>query len=219
MFASKFKRTQKMKKLFFTTVVAAIFALNLKAEAPAEGKTVYNVKTDESSVQWLSKKVTGQHEGTVSLLDGQVVAESNKLVSANLKLDMNTITCTDLTDEGWNQKLIGHLKSDDFFSVEKHPEVLFAATGFTPKNTDEKGNNYEISGKLTIKGITKDIAFPAKVKVADSKLTAVGVATVDRTEYDIKYKSGSFFSDLGDNMIYDDFQITFQLVATPGEAN
>lgn len=208
-----------MKKLFLFTIGAVLLSFGAKSEEPANGKSVYNVETNESKVHWLGKKVTGEHTGNVSLFNGDVTMEGDNIVAASIKMDMNTITCTDLTNEQWNQKLVGHLKSDDFFSVETHPEAMFNATEFSAIKEDENGNNYNVTGMLTIKGISHEISFPAKVNVSNSKLTALGSATIDRTKYDIKYGSGSFFKGLGDNMIYDDFEITFELVASVGEAN
>lgn len=208
-----------MKQLFVLTLTAILFAATARASEPANGKSVYSIDVEKSKVHWLGKKVTGEHTGTISFYDGEVVYEDEKPVSANVKMDMNTIVCTDLTNEQWNQKLVGHLKSDDFFSVEKHPESVFKATGFKAMQADADGINYQISGNLTIKGITHEISFPAKVEVSNSGLMALGVAKIDRTKYDIKYRSGSFFQDLGDNLIYDEFEITFELVAHVGEAN
>ena len=208
-----------MKKLFVLTLAAVLFGITARAEEPAKGKSVYSIDTNKSKVHWVGKKVTGEHNGTISFYNGEIICEDDQPVGANIKMDMNTIACTDLTNEQWNTKLVGHLKSDDFFSVEKHPESVFKATAFEPKNGIENGNNYQISGELTIKGISHEISFPAKVEINNSGLLAVGTAIIDRTDYDIKYRSGSVFQDLGDNLIYDDFEITFELVANVGEAN
>ena len=208
-----------MKQLFVLTLTAVLFAATARAEEPANGKSVYSIDIEKSKVHWLGKKVTGEHTGTISFYDGEVVYENEKPVTANIKMDMNSIVCTDLTNEQWNQKLVGHLKSDDFFSVEKHPESVFEATGFNAMPIDADGNNYHVSGKMTIKGISHELSFPAKVEVSNSGLMALGVAKIDRTKYDIKYRSGSFFKDLGDNLIYDEFEIAFELVAKVGKAN
>ena len=194
-------------------------ALGSNAEERAEDKLVYQVETSKSKIHWNGKKVTGEHTGTLSLFGGEVFEYNDQLISANMTIDMNSIVCTDLTNEQWNKKLVDHLKSDDFFSVEKHPESEFKTTAFEAMKEDENGNNYQITGVLTIKGISHEISFPARVSTSGSGLTAVGSAKIDRTKYDIKYGSGSFFKGLGDNMIYDDFEITFELSATLGSAN
>ena len=122
---------------------------------------------------------------------------------------MNTIVNTDLTDAGYNQKLIGHLKSDDFFGVAKYPQSTLEV-----KKVDFKsGNVYHFTADLTIKGITSPVEFDAEVIETSGQLTATGVLTVNRTKFGIKYGSGSFFEGLGDKMIYDDFTLSFKLVA------
>ena len=194
--------------LGFVLSTSAAFAEKTKAE-----KNAFRIDSKASKVYWTGKKVIGQHTGTLSIYGGDVILSGDKIVSASVKMDMNSIVCTDLTDEQWNKKLVGHLKSNDFFSVEKYPEATFEANGFQPKSLDEDGNNYEVSGALTIKEITHEIKFPAKVNISDSKLTAIGKATINRIKYDIKYGSGSFFKGLGDNMISDEFEISFELVA------
>jgi len=102
----------------------------------------------------------------------------------------------------WKDKLVGHLKSDDFFSVEKHPNAIFKIT-----SVKDSGSEQKVGGK-----ITHEISFPAKVSVNGGKVTASGTASIDRTKWDIKYGSGQFFSDLGDKIIRDEFEIKFVLV-------
>ncbi|WP_347838229.1 YceI family protein [uncultured Draconibacterium sp.] len=197
-----------MKKL--VTVFAIIIAIGTSAfaaDANAD-KSVYKVDTNASKVYWTGKKVTGEHTGYINLSDGEVHVKDEKVVGAQIKIDVQSIEVTDLSGE-WKDKLVGHLKSDDFFSAEKHPVATFAI-----KTVDATDKGYQVVGDLTIKGITKQVAFPAEVKVDGSSVSATGTATIDRTEYDIRYGSGKFFSDLGDNMINDNFEITFELKAT-----
>ena len=182
--------------------VSTVFATNTKEE-----KSAFEIDTKASKITWNAKKVTGEHSGNVSLNGGNVWVEKNAVVGANINIDMNTITCTDLTDAEWNKKLVGHLKSDDFFSVEKHPKASFEITSVKKGN----GGDYTVDGKLTIKGITNDISFPAKVNVSNGVVNANGTAKLDRTKWDIRYGSGKFFEGLGDKMIYDEFEITFDI--------
>jgi len=172
-------------------------------------KTAFTIDTKASKVLWNAKKVTGEHSGYLSLGDGKVMVENNNVVSAQVNMDMNSIVCTDLTNEEYNAKLIGHLKSDDFFSVEKNPNANFEITSVKPTSNGE----YTVNGKLTIKGITNEISFPAKMSVANGTVKANGKAKIDRTKWDIRYGSGKFFDGLGDKMIYDEFEITFEIVA------
>ncbi len=199
-----------MKKFSLVVLSALILTTGVFAKGNDEAKSVYKVDAQKSKITWTGKKVTGQHTGNVSIENGDVYVNGSNLELANIKLNMNSITCTDLTAEEWNQKLIGHLKSEDFFSVEKFPQATFEATGF---KTGAGKDQYIVTGKLTIKGITQDISFPATVKVENGRILANGTASIDRTKYNIQYGSGSFFKGLGDNMIYDEFEIEFTLVA------
>jgi polyisoprenoid-binding protein YceI len=203
-----------MKQISIVILGIFVFSTSVSAGNTKNSATVFNVETKQSKVLWTGKKVTGEHTGTLNLATGEVMVEGNTVINAQVKMDMNSIVCTDITNADVNQKLVGHLKSDDFFSVDKFPQALFSATTFKPNPAGSDGNNYLVSGKLTIKGITRDISFPAKVEINNGQLKANGKAKIDRTQYDIKYGSGSFFKGLGDNLIYNDFEIEFDLVAS-----
>jgi polyisoprenoid-binding protein YceI len=125
-------------------------------------------------------------------------------------MDMVNLTVEDLKEEPSKGNLTKHLKSDDFFSVEKFNASTFKITEAKTSN----GTDYTISGTLTIKGISQPISFPAKVSIAGTKLTATGQITFDRTKYDIKFRSGNFFENLGDKMIYDEVKLDVKLVAS-----
>jgi len=184
------------------------------ANGPGNGKTVYTLDTKESKVLWVGKKVTGQHSGTLALSSGTITVNGSNILATDLTIDMTSILVTDIEDATYNQKLLGHLKSEDFFSVEKHPEAGFHATGFKAISGAKEGeDNYSVHGNLTIKGITHEISFPAMVAMKNGKLAVYGKAVIDRTKWDIRYGSGSFFEGLGDHMIYDDIEITFALLA------
>ncbi|MCA1762654.1 MAG: YceI family protein, partial [Flavobacteriales bacterium] len=127
---------------------------------------------------------------------------------------MTTIVVTDIKDADTNAKLTGHLNSPDFFSVEKFPEGTFEATGFTPiKGASGEEPNYTVKGNLILKGKSDVVEFPALIKIDGDKLVANGKITFDRTKWNIRYGSGSFFDGLGDNMIYDDVDLNFVLSA------
>ncbi|WP_372651843.1 YceI family protein [Draconibacterium sp.] len=196
-----------MKKLATLLVLAIAITTASFASNGNGDKTTYNVDTKASKVYWTGKKVTGEHTGYLNLAGGEVFVEGKEVKGANLNLDVTSIEVTDLQGE-WKDKLVGHLKSDDFFSAEKHPVANFKITSYS---------NDKVVGDLTIKGITNEVSFPAEVKVDGDVLTATGTATIDRTKWDIKYGSGKFFSDLGDNMIKDEFEIKFELKATASE--
>jgi polyisoprenoid-binding protein YceI len=169
----------------------------------------FKVNTSQSAVKWNGKKVTGEHYGTIKLKSGDLKVANGQVTGGNFEMDMNSMVCEDLTNQDMNARLIGHLKSDDFFSVEKHGTSKFVLTNVKKVS----GNEYEFTGNLTIKGITHPVTFKANTEVTGNQLKANGKITVDRTKYDIKFRSGKFFSDLGDNLIYDDFTLDFNLTA------
>jgi polyisoprenoid-binding protein YceI len=187
----------------------AVLANPGKPAAPKAAVT-YKVDAAKSSLTWLGKKVTGEHTGNIKVQNGALTVDGTKVTGGEFTFDMNSITCTDLTDAGYNAKLITHLKGEDFFNTGKFPTSTFKITKVTPKG----GNNIEITGNMTIKGITNAVTFPATVSVAGNTVTASGKATLDRTKYDMKFGSKSFFENIGDKAIYDDFTVDMKLVAT-----
>jgi len=170
---------------------------------------VFKVDNENSKLTWLAKKATGEHNGTVKVSNGSFTVENNALKTGSFDIDTRTIANTDLTDESANAKLVGHLKSEDFFSAEKFPKANFVISSAAKTS----GNQYNVKGKLTIKGITNEVSFPATIAVNGKKLTANAKITIDRTKYDIKFRSKNFFENLGDKVIYDDFDIDVALVA------
>ncbi len=190
-----------MKKNLFNLAFALVIGTAVTASTPAE-VIKKEVKTTESTVTWKGYKVTGSHTGTINLQSGSLSFENDKLVGGEFVVDMTSLISTDLEGE-YKGKLEGHLKSDDFFGVENHPTSKLVFTGV--KATGK--NSYEVTGDLTIKGITKAITFD--VSVYGSKATAT--MKVDRSEYDVRYGSGSFFDNLGDKTIYDEFDLVVDL--------
>jgi polyisoprenoid-binding protein YceI len=168
----------------------------------------YKVDAAKSTLDWKAEKITGFHEGAIDIKSGTMKIDKDKIISGSFVINMNTITCTDLTDAEYNQKLVGHLKSPDFFDVAKFPEATFTIT----KPVDVSKSVTEIHGNLSIKGIVKPLIFKAVVlKTGTSYVFNANSIVVDRTKYDIKYGSGSFFSDLGDKAIYDEFTLKLKL--------
>ncbi|MCB0530925.1 MAG: YceI family protein [Lewinellaceae bacterium] len=192
-----------MKKLF---AFPLLFALALAATSPE----AYKVDVASSILTWKGYKVTGDHSGTVKVKSGSLQFTDGSLSGGTFVIDMTSIKDTDLEGE-WAAKLEGHLKSEDFFGVEKYPTSKFVITRAIPQDT--KGN-YKVIGNLTIKESTKEVKFFAHVSEKDGKVTATGKMTIDRSEYNVRYGSGSFFDDLGDKTIYDEFDMDITLVAT-----
>ncbi len=196
-----------MKKLFYTLIALSITPFIL-ANGPGGGE--YKVDNKLSAIEWVGKKVTGQHSGTISVKDGSIQVEDGKIVGGKLIIDMNTIVVTDIDDKETNAKLLGHLQSEDFFGVTDFPTAQLDID----KVVHKEGDLHHVHGDLTIKGITHKVEVPTTVKMEGNKLVAVGETDIDRTLYKIKYGSGKFFDDLGDRMIYDDFTVKFKVGAT-----
>lgn len=193
-----------MKRItFFAVLVAGLAALAFTA--PVLNKTV---NTSQSAIVWKAYKVTGSHTGKVALKSGSLQMQDGKLTGGSFVIDMNTITCTDLEGE-WRDKLVGHLKSDDFFGVANHPEATFVITEVVSRGTP---GSYKITGNLTIKEITKQIRFNTQLTEENGVTTAVSDLTLDRSDFDVRFGSGSFFDNLGDKTIYDDFELQVKLV-------
>lgn len=197
-----------MKKL-----ISSIFAMGIvfstMAFVPQEKKEL-TLDTKTSKVEWLGKKVTGQHNGTINVKGGNLVVSDDKLVGGEIEIDMNSIAVSDIKDEEMNGKLTGHLKSDDFFAVDKHPSSNLKIKEVVKA---EGENVYTIKGDMTIRGITHEEEFPATIVYKNGKLAAVGEMTIDRSKYEVKYGSDEFFDNLGDKMIYDDFILKFKIGA------
>lgn len=191
-----------------TLLVIAIFSFAIvKANNPIKDENV-KVNTEKSKINWLGEKVTGEHRGTIDLKDGNLKIKDGILIGGNFNIDMTTITNTDLDGE-YKGKLEGHLKSDDFFGVSTYPTASLTITKVL-KNGD--AGKYNITADITIKGITKSIKFEAQMVDAKGSYTVVATIVIDRSKFDVRYGSGSFFDDLGDKTIYDEFTLTVNLV-------
>lgn len=180
----------------------------------AEGGEAYAVVPAESELTWNGKKVGGEHSGTISLQGGELLVANDAVVGGEFTIDMASITNTDLEDAKYNSDLVGHLKSDDFFGVEQHPTATFKINSVSPIANAAAGQpNYNVAGDLTIKGKTNPVTFPAAVSVENGVATAKADVIVDRAKYDVRYGSKSFFDDLGDKVIDDNFIVSLDLTA------
>jgi len=164
------------------------------------------VNTEKSSIEWQGKKIGGKHEGFIQLKSGSFEWKKNKIVSGNFVVDMNSITNTDLKDEGTNQKLVGHLKSDDFFGVETYPTASFELIESTPFNNGKA----TLTGNITIKDKTERISF----EVVKSGNEYAADVEIDRSKFDVRFGSKSFFNNLGDRAIDDIFTLKIKLVVS-----
>lgn len=157
----------------------------------------------KSTLSWLGEKVTGQHTGTIALKEGWLSWNNNKIVGGEFTIDMTTIK-----DNDKSERLEGHLKSDDFFGVEKFPVSKLTLTA---SDSFEKGTA-TVKGNLTIKGITNPVEFKATRMVKEDGTYYYANIVVDRSKYNIRYGSGSFFDNLGDKVIYDEFKLKVNLL-------
>jgi polyisoprenoid-binding protein YceI len=189
--------------------ISTVAAIAIALVASKVSAQTFKADASKSSVEWLAKKITGQHNGDVQLTSGSLVLEKGAVKSGAFEVDLTTIKVLDMTGE-YADKLLGHLKSDDFFSVDKFPKATLVIT----EGKKAANGTYDLKGNLTIKGITKPISFPATITTVGNVTTATSAITVDRTVYDIKYGSASFFDSLGDKAIDNNFLLTVKLVAS-----
>lgn len=190
-----------MKNTIKNLAIVAFIALFTFSFTAIDGEKK-EIKTDKSSIVWKGYKVTGSHVGAISIESGNLIFEEDKLTGGEFVIDMASIIVTDLEGQ-YKGKLEGHLKSDDFFGVESYPK---ASLVFTKVDAIGK-NGYTVTGDLTIKGKTNPITF--NVSVYGSKANAA--LKIDRSKYDVKYGSTSFFDGLKDKAIYDEFDLTADL--------
>lgn len=182
-----------------------------KESASEDAEAVaYTVDPEASTVEWYGSKPIGKSEsGTVTIAGGQLVIAGTSLVEGAVTIDMTSIE-TSTQNGNMKDMLEGHLKSDEFFGVETYPEAALVIKSVEPTDVD---NQFSVVADLTIKETTDEIEFVADVEVGDGTLEATADVVVDRSIYDVRYGSGSFFSDLGDDLISDEMELTITLVA------
>ncbi len=196
--------------------VEAKEATEAAAEATATA-AVFMVDTSASVINWVGKKsfADSKHNGTIKISTGKLALDNGQLTAGDFEIDMNSIIDEDLKDPKFNAKLVGHLKSDDFFAAEEYPTAKFEITNVQAvENNAEVTHN--ITGNLTMRGTTKEITFPANVAIANDKLTGVTAEfTIDRTDWSVMYNSeNAGIADLAkDNIISDAITLRIMLNA------
>ncbi|PQB04864.1 YceI family protein [Aureitalea marina] len=186
------KKTAKTLSLLFVALAAFAFAPS----------TIKKIDVKESSIAWVGKKVTGQHTGTINLKEGYLEMDGDAVKSGKFVVDMTSLTVTDLEAGKGKEKLEGHLNSDDFFGVANHPTATLNI-----KKGKVSGNTHTLMGDITIKGETQPLTFDLVM----NGNTGTAKVVIDRTKFGIRYGSGSFFDNLGDKAIYDDFELDITL--------
>ena len=189
-----------MHKLFYIILFSILFPL-----------TQLEIDQDKSFIKWKGTKSNGSyHDGLIEVNNSILNIDSNNiLIDGEIIIDMNSIICTDIKDEEGNQNLVEHLKTDDFFSTTNFPTALLKIN----KVTAIKDNDYRVNGALTIKNQTHPIEFSANIMVEENMSLASGKIEIDRAKYNIKYKSKSWYPDIGDMFINDIFELYFNLLA------
>jgi len=211
----------KMKKTLLTLTFASSLILWSCTKAPdaqkaetKEAKEVntasgnsLKVDTQASVIKWIGTKRTGRHAGTIKIQEGALNIQDGNLTGGSFVINMQSIEVTDLTGE-YKTKLESHLKSEDFFNVSKYPTAKFEITAVSPDTTG--GNTHKVEGNLTIKDITKNISFGAKVNVSENYIEANTNFNINRKDWGIKYEGKK------DDLIRDEvnFDITIKTEKT-----
>jgi polyisoprenoid-binding protein YceI len=164
----------------------------------------FQIASAQSTIEWVGRKVTGEHDGTIGVKAGELILVDGKLAGGYFVVDTTSIKILDISDPETNAQFAGHLASDDFFSSQKFPEATLEIISV---------DGDHVQGNLTIKGITQRLEFDANVEVRDGLLTAKAKITIDRTHYDMRFRSGNFFTNLGDTLIYNDFELNVSVTA------
>ena len=172
-------------------------------------KGSYDIINTESELKWIGKELsTDTHTGTLALKKGKIDVNANGVINGEVEIDMTTITVTDMQGK-WGTKLEGHLKSPDFFDVEKYSNAFIT---FQSDENPIKNNQINLTGELTIKDITHPISFTAELLQKKPTLKAKASMSFDRSEYDVRFRSGKFFENIGDKLILDDIEVDVLLV-------
>jgi polyisoprenoid-binding protein YceI len=183
------------------------------------GDGVYHVDTEKSVVEWTGRNINNRHYGRISISEGEVVMANGRPVLGKFVLDMNTLTNLDLQDEGWRRMLLRHLKSEDFFDVERYPTATFELRGAAVLADTTPGTpNMEIAGSLIIKETSRSICFPAIIAAQDDgRLKAQAAFNLDRTLWNVCYGSGKLYERLGMHLVNDLVSIDLFIVAQKDE--
>ena len=197
-------------------IITAIATNAQEAKKPASNNK-FVISLSDSKVNWTGKKPGGSHEGFVSLASGELKVDKNEIKGGSFVIDLGSIVNTDLKDADMNDKLVGHLKSADFFDVQKFPTARFEITKVTKLNGNAAAgapkSTHNIEGNLTIKGVTKKVSFDASINMLNGKLTASSLPfTIDRTQWGVNYQSKSIFAELKDQFIYDEITLAVDLL-------
>jgi len=198
-----------MKKILLSLVLSVATLLSFATKPHIEN---VRVNPESSTVKWIGSKVASSHEGNVNIQKGYLSIDHGTLVGGEFAIEMNSISCSDIESVEYNKKLVDHLKNEDFFNTKEFPLAMIRITKADIVK-EGNGNSYKIVADLTIKGITHPIDFEAVVDINGKNFLAKAKIKIDRTQWDIRYGSGSFFEDLGDKMILDEIEFDIFLLS------
>ncbi|MDF1572892.1 MAG: YceI family protein [Bacteroidales bacterium] len=218
-----------MRKIFLIPLIASLaFACNNPKnadeaktgdaqKAAASSGAVYEIKPD-SEVDWRGVKPTGEHIGTVVVSDGQVKVADGTVSSGSITIDLNSIVNHDLEGD-MNARLVGHLKSEDFFYTEQYPTAQFDIVSIREfSGSAAEGDvqpTHEVTGNLTMRGETKSITFPAAIHVSENQVhVGTNEFSIDRTLWGVNFKSKKIFAELKDDFINDMINLKFDVTFT-----
>jgi polyisoprenoid-binding protein YceI len=194
----------KAMKKTLLIILAAIFTVSV-----LNAQKKYTADPSATVIDWKGDKKIGTfHVGTIDLKSGWLNVEGNALTGGEFIVDMNSIKDKDLKDDNMRAKLEGHLKSDDFFGVQKFPVSKLVITG---SSKFESGKAL-VKGNLTIKEATHPVEFTVTESKSSAESTYTADIVFDRSLYDVRFGSGKFFSNLGDNAINDEIKLKVKLV-------
>jgi len=204
-----------MNKYIFRCQAALVLLL---VSLSLHAQQTISINTEESRVYWTGKKPTGEHKGYIKIREGKLQSVNNEIKGGSFIMDMNTITNLDIKDEGSRDKLVSHLKSPDFFDVQKFPTARFVITNVSKLNNGAPGATkkatHRVEGDLTLKSVTKRVSFDASINGLNGKFAATALPfTINRTEWGVNYQSKSIVAGLRDEFIFDDVTLTIDLVS------
>jgi polyisoprenoid-binding protein YceI len=216
------KRIHAIAALFIAAATLASCGSRIEGDRVASGDAAEEIllvgdkqltaDLQESYVEWMGSKPTGTHDGTVNVLEGTVELQDGNLVGGRFVLDMASIKVLDIEDPETNEQLRSHLVHEDFFHVDSFPHATFVITGV--ESVTGKGVTHRLTGNLTMKGITRSIAFDADVHTDEEVFKATTPQFIlNRADWNVRYGSRTFFNDLKDNFVHDDIGLKINLKA------
>ncbi len=211
----------KLNNQILAATIAAFALVSCSEQAPKKTETSdskteevavtveakeYTIDVERSVIKWTGSKPTEDHFGTLELDASSVTILENGVMNGEIVVNMGSVKVTDIENEEYNAKLVGHLKNEDFFNVDSFPTAQFNITEGVANDSVMK-----VMGELTIKGISNPAELEYTMMADSNGFVVKGTHSFDRTKYDIKYKSKTIFGDLGDKFILDDIKLEYNL--------